>query len=51
MRDEKTSQKLGKLLGGLHQLDMPLVKEPIWLFHTIEQFVLTSFFSHMNIFL
>lgn len=39
VRDPKISQKVGRLLGEIHQLDMPLVKEPIWLHHTIEQLV------------
>ncbi|CAF3394076.1 unnamed protein product [Rotaria socialis] len=37
IRDPKTSRKIGRLLGELHQLDMPLVKEPIWLYYTIER--------------
>ncbi|CAF1073888.1 unnamed protein product [Adineta steineri] len=37
--DPKISQKNGHLLSELHQLDMPLVKEPIWLYHSIDQFL------------
>lgn len=37
VRDPKISQQAGKLLSDLHQLDMPLIKEPIWLYNTIEQ--------------
>ena len=45
VRDPKVSQQIGRLLGEIHQLDMPLVKEPIWLFHTIEQLAInTEFF-------
>ncbi|UJR22426.1 hypothetical protein I4U23_025486 [Adineta vaga] len=39
VRDREISQKAGRLLGDLHQLDMPLVKEPTWLYHTIEQYL------------
>ncbi|CAF2046487.1 unnamed protein product [Rotaria magnacalcarata] len=37
IRDPKISRKIGRLLGELHQLHMPLVKEPIWLYYTMEQ--------------
>ncbi|CAF1204355.1 unnamed protein product, partial [Rotaria sordida] len=40
IRDPKISQKIGRLLSELHQFDMPLVKEPIWLFQTIERYLL-----------
>lgn len=39
IRDPKISQKIGRLLGEIHQLDMPLVKEPTWLYNTIERLV------------
>ncbi|CAF1088962.1 unnamed protein product [Rotaria sp. Silwood1] len=39
IRDENISRQLGRLLGELHQIDMPLVKEPIWLFSTIERYL------------
>ncbi|CAF0767726.1 unnamed protein product [Adineta ricciae] len=41
VRDPKVSQLAGRLLGELHQLDMPLVKEPTWLYNTIEQYLST----------
>ncbi|CAF4483225.1 unnamed protein product, partial [Rotaria sp. Silwood2] len=39
IRDPKISQKISRLLSEIHQLDMPIVKEPIWLYHTIQQFL------------
>lgn len=39
VRDPNILKKVGRLLGELHRLEMPLVKEPIWLWHTIERFV------------
>lgn len=39
IRDAEVSRSLAGLLGELHQIDMPLVKEPIWLYHTIERLV------------
>ncbi|CAF2722233.1 unnamed protein product [Rotaria sp. Silwood2] len=39
IRDENISRKISGLLGKIHQIDMPLVKEPIWLFNTIERYL------------
>ncbi|CAF0930407.1 unnamed protein product [Rotaria sordida] len=38
-RDENISKKIGGLLGEIHQIHMPLVKEPIWLFKTMERYL------------
>ncbi|CAF2039128.1 unnamed protein product, partial [Rotaria magnacalcarata] len=42
IRDENISRQIATVLGELHQIDMPLVKEPIWLFNTIERYVLET---------
>ncbi|CAF1475833.1 unnamed protein product, partial [Didymodactylos carnosus] len=39
IRDEIISRQIAQMLGELHQLDMPLVKEPIWLYKTIDHFI------------
>ncbi|CAF1449100.1 unnamed protein product [Adineta ricciae] len=39
IRDETISQKLAGLLSEIHRLEMPLVKEPSWLYRTIERYL------------
>ncbi|UJR26662.1 hypothetical protein I4U23_007979 [Adineta vaga] len=39
LQDETISRKLGSLLSEIHQLEMPLVKEPLWIFRTIDRYL------------
>lgn len=49
--DEKISKQIAKVLGELHQIDMPLVKEPIWLFDTMQRLELIYLFFFLNEFI
>jgi len=39
IREKNIAEKIARLLAELHQIDMPLVKEPVWLYNTIERYI------------
>lgn len=48
IRQKDIAQKIARLLAELHQIEMPLVKEPIWLYRTIERFVIPTILSTLR---
>ena len=47
LRDPEVSVACAKVMAHFHQLTMPLIKEPRWLFDIMSTYVPESYISHL----